>query len=67
MMAALDEEVNEILGTERYERSDGFRRYSNGYHCNGGSLEDARHRRARVLYDRKGDKIRLDEIEKIRF
>ena len=32
LAAALDEEVNVFLGRERYERSDEFRRYRNGYH-----------------------------------
>ena len=32
LAAALDEEVNGFLGRERYERSDEFRGYRNGYH-----------------------------------
>ena len=32
LAAALDEEVNVFLGRERYERSDEFRGYRNGYH-----------------------------------
>ena len=32
LAAALDEEVNEFLGRDRYERSDEFRGYRNGYH-----------------------------------
>ncbi len=66
-------DVNGILGRERNERSDEFRKYRNGYHSNGGSLEDARaiaaHESSQTtrLYDRTGDKITLDEIERIRF
>ena len=73
MAAVLDEEVNGFLGREPYERSDKFRGYSSGYHSNGGSLEDARAIAAREssqtpgLYDRTGDKITLDEIERSRF
>ena len=32
LAAALDEEVNAFLGRDRYERSDVFRGYRNGYH-----------------------------------
>ena len=32
LAAALDEEVNVFLGRDRYERSDEFRGYRNGYH-----------------------------------
>ena len=32
LAAALEEEVNAFLGRERYERSDEFRGYRNGYH-----------------------------------
>ena len=32
LAAALDEEVNAFLGRDRYERSDKFRGYRNGYH-----------------------------------
>ena len=32
LSAALDEEVNSFLGRDRYERSDEFRGYRNGYH-----------------------------------
>ena len=32
LAAALDEEVNAFLGRERYQRSDDFRGYRNGYH-----------------------------------
>ena len=32
LAATLDEEVNVFLGRERYERSDEFHRYRNGYH-----------------------------------
>lgn len=71
--AALDEEVNGFLGREQYKRSEEFRGYRNGYHSNGGSLEDARaiaaHESSQTtrFHDRTGDKITLDEIERIRF
>ena len=32
LAAALDEEVNAFVGRDRYERSDEFRGYRNGYH-----------------------------------
>ena len=32
MSAALEEEANSFLGRDRYERSDEFRGYRNGYH-----------------------------------
>ena len=73
LLAAALEEVNGFLGRERCERSDEFRGYRSDYHSNGGSLEDARaiaaHESSPImrLYDRSGDRITLDEIERIRF
>ena len=32
LAAALEEEISAFLGRERYERSDEFRGYRNGYH-----------------------------------
>ena len=73
LLAAALDEVNGILGRELYERSDKFREYRSGYHSNGGALGDARaiaaHESSQTtrLYDRTGDTITLDEIERIRF